>query len=829
MPSSWTSKITNKKLDRFSDSITSRRNTDNNVLQGTEKFGIPGFGKIALVAGLSLMFILFEGIAPFLAAAAVTAIVVFRKYDILGALEVVPGAVMSLFNSGEEERKTFSNTEYAGSTSMIQTNSVIQNVVTRVRDMTHLSKFFGSSDDEYEDYDEETDELDRSDREFKTSVPDVKASRKLADVIPLNNHFAPAWKDIDDFLQASLDVIKTRFDFQTANIFLKGYEEDVLIQRAYVTRTQSIARLAVIKVGHGLVGWVAKNKRPLLVSNLKHEGRSLGYYKTRGENISSFAAAPILIDDVVVGVIALDHDKPDVFSSPETEDALSAMAALLARVLGAEETMEQGERELERLRESRRIFQVAYTARDLDSAAKAVVNELVTLTDFHSISCYLLDETGEPSRRAEIGFNGIGAFHYKEPVMQRAVQQALSQGFPFYVEGSALSAQYRAVKAPHTVTPEILAAYPILYKGASLGAVVIELNEKMGLDERLEGILNDMVDNLGGGLMRVYQAHTAEGNAKSEGDLVRFTTGLMESQNVTEVWNRLFDHLFEKTTATRAVVYRKSENEFILEKSEGCTPSMTIIPENTGLVGWAALSGKVVTAESGDRRKSPIEEGCSFLACPVKVENEVHSVVVLAADEHNAFSKEIIEWTSELFALVYPILKTSQRMEEAKTALEIDSLTGLFCENGLMKRIQCLNYTSEVGAILMRVDNLDELLGMYGRAEVNRFLRGIGVLLHPANFGDFNGSKWIAAKLDGARFIFSAMDSDDEGKDIFELKDQIVRKLLGTKIASIGTTSVSYSFSIARTLEGTRVEELLDAAEARLASETRETRVVNAA
>jgi transcriptional regulator with GAF, ATPase, and Fis domain/GGDEF domain-containing protein len=626
-----------------------------------------------------------------------------------------------------------------------------------------------------------------------------------ADIIPLNNAFAPAWVDVDDFLQATLDILKTRFKFQTANIFLRGDDPKVLIQRAYVSTTNSVARLATIRVGQGLVGWVAANKRPLIAGNLRHEGRSMGYYRTAGEQVSSFAAVPIISGEAVVGVLSLDDAASDAFTSTETEPALVAVAGLLARVLGAEEVRDQAVRTTDRVEAVRRIVRTAYEAGGLDDAAEAALKELVTLADFHSIAVYLLDQNGEPSRRAGIGFHGIQGNMVKEPIMRRAVTHAIQQASPFRLEGVALAAQYRTVKAVQATAPELLIAYPILHRGQALGALVVETADRKVLDDRIEGILADTVNDLGGAFVRVYRAAQAEGAARVEAELIRFSSSLLTVENTEQIWEQLFSVLLFRTRANAAVAYRRTEKGYALESVAGCSPIEDLAPLDEGLMAWTALAGRPVIASREDRRRPPIEEGESYLAFPIGPAREPHSVVVLASSEANAFDPAAMEIVSGMAETVHPMLLALDRLEEARAGLEIDAVTGVWNETGFRKRIGVMAIGSEVSVVAVDVRNWSDLLAHCGRREAQSFLRRVANMIETVA-----GRGCAVVRLDGGRFAVAFKGPSASVRA--QLQDVFSTSTLG----AVYEMPIRIALASASGAEGIRWEELLDAAESRL-------------
>jgi len=636
-----------------------------------------------------------------------------------------------------------------------------------------------------------------------------------SNVIPISNSFSPAWKGMDDFLKSVLEMIRTQFDFQTANIFLRESDPNMLVQRAYSTTTRSVARLATIRIGHGLVGWVAKNKRPIVVKNLNHEGRSMGYYRVPGENIASFAAAPILVDDELVGVISLDHNKANAFSSPETEEALTSMAGMLARVLGAEEVMETRTREADKLRETKRIIRAAYEAEEIDSAARDVLKEIVTLADFHSIACYLLDQSRIPSRRAAIGFNGIEGNMIKDPIMKRTVEQAVLQCSPFRLEGLALQAQYRASGASSGIAvPELLVAMPIFFRGNPLGAIVFEVMDKKILDDRLEGILDEVVNNLGGSLLRTYRAAEAMDNSQKERELIKYLNELVLADGVEEVWEKLFSIFISRTGATSAAAFRCEKEKFTIESVAGCTLRESEVPRDGGLLGWTALARKPVIVSKKDRRRIPIEDGESFLAFSIGNSENPRSVVILGSNDRNAFNEESCEIVKSISEVVMPVFEIADKLELARTAAETDNVTGLLNETGFLKRLGMLAMTSPVSVAIFKAEGFEEIVSEFGRKESNSYLRRIATVID-----SFAGRKAVLARLDGARFAVGVKENIDS------LSDEIIRVVSASSVGSYQGISIHFISAEASSSEELSWKELLDAADSRLCREKRNSAV----
>jgi diguanylate cyclase (GGDEF)-like protein len=118
-------------------------------------------------------------------------------------------------------------------------------------------------------------------------------------------------------------------DAHTTALFLvEEPHRETLAMAAGVSPSPRLIPNAVIKIGHGLVGWVAKHGRPASAA-LKGEASNLLFYSGE-EDVKSFAAAPIYEGDRLMGVLAVDSKSPDIFTERQIR-----LLARFAQALGA--------------------------------------------------------------------------------------------------------------------------------------------------------------------------------------------------------------------------------------------------------------------------------------------------------------------------------------------------------------------------------------------------------------------------------------------------------------------------------------------------------------
>jgi signal transduction histidine kinase len=144
----------------------------------------------------------------------------------------------------------------------------------------------------------------------KNVVPTCQLETELAllyDISSLVQLSPPNRETFENLLKLIGKVI----DFRAASLFLMMPETGQLSEAASVGQTVDLIGFVRFDLGMGLSAWVAKEKRPVLLNNLR---KSVSGAQTR-----SFMSAPMIFKDELIGVINLSHDQPESFTNRDLQ------------------------------------------------------------------------------------------------------------------------------------------------------------------------------------------------------------------------------------------------------------------------------------------------------------------------------------------------------------------------------------------------------------------------------------------------------------------------------------------------------------------------------
>lgn len=132
----------------------------------------------------------------------------------------------------------------------------------------------------------------------------------------------------DPFLSSLMGIVINVFDAYSAVLFLSEDDSETGPCRiaASFSLGDGLRRDAVITPGMGLVGWIIRDRKPLLISNFDQKRGVLGYYAGAEEDkIRAFMGCPL---QGVGGALCLDSKKTYTFGEKD-QKILSQFGALI--------------------------------------------------------------------------------------------------------------------------------------------------------------------------------------------------------------------------------------------------------------------------------------------------------------------------------------------------------------------------------------------------------------------------------------------------------------------------------------------------------------------
>jgi diguanylate cyclase (GGDEF)-like protein len=132
-------------------------------------------------------------------------------------------------------------------------------------------------------------------------------------------------QDPEETFKALLTTIGEAIPYENATLFLMDKTEEGLVN--VLTIGSPVDLIPDVKFDHGLgfSGWVAKEKKPVLIKDLRANRRN------EVPEMASFLSIPLIVHTELIGVVNLSHSKPNVFD----EDDLRLLALISGQAASA--------------------------------------------------------------------------------------------------------------------------------------------------------------------------------------------------------------------------------------------------------------------------------------------------------------------------------------------------------------------------------------------------------------------------------------------------------------------------------------------------------------
>ena len=108
-----------------------------------------------------------------------------------------------------------------------------------------------------------------------------------------------------------LELIGKVIDFRSASLFLVSLETGELQEVAKVGRSVELISFVKFDMGMGFSAWVAKEKRPVVLNNLRKDHDE--------SSTKSFMSIPMIFKNDLIGVINFAHDQTNAFTERDMQ------------------------------------------------------------------------------------------------------------------------------------------------------------------------------------------------------------------------------------------------------------------------------------------------------------------------------------------------------------------------------------------------------------------------------------------------------------------------------------------------------------------------------
>ena len=231
----------------------------------------------------------------------------------------------------------------------------------------------------------------------------------------------------------------------------------------------STARKLKLRVGEGITGWVAQTGRPALVGDVTADKR----YVSIRRDVRSELAVPLEVRGELRGVINVDSDRVDAFSTDDQE-LLQELAIQAATVIHNTWLYEQLRLKVQLFEALATVSRTINSPLNVDEALRAITREGCVLMRARTCSLMLLDESREwLDLRAS---HGAGPAYINKPrlnVQESLIGVVVRRKKAMQVANVQTDSRYQNVELARREGLVALLSVPLIFAGRSIGALSV--------------------------------------------------------------------------------------------------------------------------------------------------------------------------------------------------------------------------------------------------------------------------------------------------------------------------------------------------------------------
>jgi len=296
-------------------------------------------------------------------------------------------------------------------------------------------------------------------------IPDGRLLTTLMEI----NHEITSILDLNQLLKKIAELTQRIVPYQIFAIFLHDEERQELYFRFSLGHSADIVKNLRIALGDGLVGTAAKERKPIVVDDVRNDPRYIESVKTARSEL----AVPLISKNKVVGV--LDIESPEVgYFNEEQVRLLSLLASQLAIAIENAKLYDSERRNRQTLAMLYDISLEMGSTLELDEVVRKIAATVKSTINYQIFSIFLLDEKEQVLKpRIIIRYNTFEYEKMQLPLGTGLVGTAAKLNVALRVGDVTTDSRYLAVH-PETRSEMVV---PLVHKGRVIGVVDLESTE----------------------------------------------------------------------------------------------------------------------------------------------------------------------------------------------------------------------------------------------------------------------------------------------------------------------------------------------------------------
>lgn len=261
------------------------------------------------------------------------------------------------------------------------------------------------------------------------------------------------------------------------NCSLMAYDEmnNVLTLDAAIGLPSNMVGQIQVKVGEGIAGWVAQNRKPVLLKDISKDVRFANHqgrmdYKTR-----SVLSVPILHNHLLLGVLNVNNKRSGDAFFEDDQNLLLGISGQISQAIANASLHEKTDMQVAELSLIQELGKAINSSLDLDSVLNYFIDMTTRITDSDRATLMLFDDVSQ-ELYVEVyrGFDDNGVNELRLKIGTGVAGQAAMHRRPIRIDNTGKSSDYKELPKVGRKTDLTLISAPLVNKDNLVGVINCE-------------------------------------------------------------------------------------------------------------------------------------------------------------------------------------------------------------------------------------------------------------------------------------------------------------------------------------------------------------------
>jgi putative nucleotidyltransferase with HDIG domain len=278
-------------------------------------------------------------------------------------------------------------------------------------------------------------------------------------------------KLFDTILQQVQEVMNVE------NCSLMAYDplNEVLTLDAAIGLPSDMVGQIQVKVGEGIAGWVAQNRKPVLLKDVSKDIRFANHHGRLDYKTRSVLSVPIMHDSALLGVLNVNNKRSGEAFFEDDQNLLLGISGQISQAIANASLHEKTDMQVAELSLIQELGKAVNSSLDLDSVLNYFIDMTTRITDSDRATLMLYDDANQELYvEVSRGFDDPEVLQVRLKLGEGVAGRAAQLKRPIKIENTGKSADYKELPNLKRKTDLTLISAPLINKDNLVGVINCE-------------------------------------------------------------------------------------------------------------------------------------------------------------------------------------------------------------------------------------------------------------------------------------------------------------------------------------------------------------------